>query len=108
MRDLFAAYSAALGSPGDVGTQALILAAAEAVTIAERTRADHLAGKTDLDSVVRAEGASSRALRRLGLNRAAPPPPRKSLAETLAEIEATQRAAEADAEALQSQTEAAS
>jgi cytochrome c551/c552 len=60
-----------LGNPVDIGTQALILSAAEAVTIAERTRADLLAGKTVLNDVVRAEGVANRALRRLGLNKAA-------------------------------------
>jgi hypothetical protein len=94
VRDLFAAYSTTLGNPTDVGTQALILAAAEAVTIAEVTRAVHLAGKGDLDSVVRSEGTAARALRRLGLDRAVAPP-KKSFAEKLEEMEATRKAAEA-------------
>src|SRR5690348_1914757 len=69
VRDLYAAYMAALGAPIDVPTMALALAASEAVTIAERARADHLAGKIALSEVVRAEGTAARALRRIGLNK---------------------------------------
>jgi hypothetical protein len=94
VRDLYTFYSAQLGNPVDVGTQALILAASEAMAIAEITRASHIAGKAELDAVVRAEGMAARALRRLGLNRAAPPAPRKSFAEKLAEMEAARQAAE--------------
>lgn len=94
VKDLFYGYSAALGNPSDTPTMALILSAAEAVTIAEKTRADHIAGKIVLNEVIRAEGAANRALKRLGLARPTPPK-RKTFAEKMAEIEASQRAAEA-------------
>jgi hypothetical protein len=94
-RDLYRGYMAALGSPADAATQALILAAAEQVVIAEFTRHAHLAGKAELDAVVRAENMSARALRRLGLNKPAPAP-RRSLAEKMA---AAQRAADAHTQA---------
>jgi len=42
VRDLFAAYSATPGNPTEVVTQALVLAASEAVAIAELTRASYL------------------------------------------------------------------
>jgi len=92
VRDLFAAYSASLGNPVNVGTQALVLAAAEAVAIAELTRPNHLAGSADLNSVVRAEGTAARALRRLGLDRAVAPP-RKSFTDRLVEMEAARQVA---------------
>ena len=90
VRDLYASYLAALGGPTDVSTQALILAAAEHVAIAERTRADAIAGKTV--DVVRTEGAANRALKRIGLNKAAPPPKGKSFIEKLEEKEAAVQA----------------
>jgi hypothetical protein len=70
VKDLFEGYSSALGNPVDVPTMALILSAAEAVTIAETARADNIAGKADLNAVVRAEGMA-RALRRVGLSKVA-------------------------------------
>jgi len=38
-----------LGNPGDAPTQALILSAAEAVTIAESARSECLSAMTDID-----------------------------------------------------------
>jgi hypothetical protein len=93
VKDLFAGYSAALGNPSDAPTTALILAAAEAVTIAEIARRDHIAGKVDLNSVIRAEGAANRALKRLGLAKPATAP-RKTFTEKMMEAEAA-KAAEA-------------
>jgi hypothetical protein len=72
VRDLYRSYAAALGGGQDTGTAALVLAAAEQVVIAENARRDHLAGKLNLDSVVRAENGAHRALRRLGLNKPVP------------------------------------
>lgn len=92
-KDLFAGYSAALGNPSDAPTAALILATAEAVTIAEIARRDCIAGKIDLNQVIRAEGAANRALKRLGLAKPAAPA-RKSFAERMREAEATRKAAE--------------
>lgn len=94
VKDLFAGYSSALGNPVDAPTTALILAAAEAVTISEIARRDCIAGKTDINQVIRAEGAANRALKRLGLAKPALPP-RKSLIEKLTEQEAVRKAAEA-------------
>jgi hypothetical protein len=74
VRDLYRGYMIALGSPNDPVTAALVLAAAEQVVIAENARRDHLAGIADLDSVIRAENMSARALRRLGLNKPVQPP----------------------------------
>jgi hypothetical protein len=96
IRDLFAAYIAALGGPADPPTMALVLAAAEAVTIAETARADHIAGKGDLTLVVRAEGTAARALRRIGMNKIVPPP-RESFIEKLVAREAAQARTEANA-----------
>jgi hypothetical protein len=99
LRDLFRSYLMQLGSPTDAATQALILAAAEAVVIAEGARADMLAGKGGAgDAVVRLENLADRKLRRLGLNKPTTPP-RKSFMEKMAEHEAAQRAAEARTEA---------
>jgi len=96
VKDLFASYIAALGGPVDVATQALVLSAAEHVAIAERTRADVIAGKLAPTEAVRSQGAADRALRRIGLNRPATPP-RKTFQEKMAEAEAALRAAEARA-----------
>ena len=98
VKDLFAAYIAALGGPNDPPTMALVLSAAEAVTIAETARAHHIAGKGDLTLVVRAEGTAARALRRIGMNKIVPTP-RKSFIESLQEQEAARQATEACVEA---------
>jgi len=84
VRDLFQGYMAALGDPIDAPTQALILAAAETVTIAENARRDHLAGKIGVNDVIRAEGASNRALKLIGLNKTVPRPAGPTLNEFLA------------------------
>jgi hypothetical protein len=84
VKDLFASYMLALGSPADDGTVAMVLAAAEAVTIAENARRDHLAGKIGVNDMIRAEGASNRALKRIGLNKPTPKPAGPTLNEFLA------------------------
>jgi hypothetical protein len=96
VRDLYRGYALALGNPVDTATRALAIAAAEAIAIAENARRDHLAGKVDINSVVRAEGTAARALRRIGMNKIVPPP-RKSYIEKLQEQEAVRQAAEARA-----------
>ena len=93
VRDLYRSYLTQLGSPVDAGTQAMIIASSEQVVIAENARRDHLAGKADLDSVIRAENMSARALRRLGLNKPATAP-RLSYVEKIEAREAAQRAAQ--------------
>jgi hypothetical protein len=69
VRDLYAGYLAALGGPVDTPTLALILAAAEAVAIAEIARRDCLAGLTGTKAEVsiRLENMANRSLRRIGL-----------------------------------------
>lgn len=99
-RDLFRGYMAALGDPSDRPTVALVVAAAEAVVLAEVAREDCLRGLTDLkaNTLVRIEGAANRALRRLKLDKAAPPPRAKSWRERMAEKQAaTEARTEADA-----------
>jgi hypothetical protein len=83
IRDLFRAYSSAMGSPSDPATQAAILAAAELVVAAERARAKVLADGGDIEQLIRLENLAARATRRLGVkpNCESRPP---SLAEHLA------------------------
>jgi hypothetical protein len=66
IRDLFRAWHAAMGCPGDATVQATILAAAELMVAAEAARAALLAGTGDIDQVVRLENLASRAVRKLG------------------------------------------
>lgn len=95
VRDLYAGYSKDLGAPTDVSTQALILACAEAMAVAEKARADYLAGRSaDLNGVIRAENTANRALKRLGLAKPSLAP-RKSLLEKMTDKEAAQRAGQA-------------
>lgn len=82
-RDLYRSYAHQLGGNLDAGTAALLLAAVEALLIAERVRADYLAGRASHDDVIRGEGASNRALRRLGLNK----PPKRSSAVRAADFQ---------------------
>lgn len=84
-----------LGNPNDVPTIALAIAAAEAIVLAEDARKECLAGGLNgmsAELMIRCENTAARALRRLGLNRAAPPAPRKSFAEKMAEMEAARGA----------------
>jgi hypothetical protein len=86
VRDLYAGYVAALGGPTDVPTLALVLAAAEAVALAEVARRECLAGMTGVNAelTIRFENSANRALRRLGLAKATPKPAGPNLQEFLA------------------------
>jgi hypothetical protein len=86
VRDLYAGYVAALGGPADVPTLALILAAAEAVALAEVARRECLGGMTaaGAELVVRLENTANRSLRRIGLAKASPKAAGPNLAEFLA------------------------
>jgi len=84
IRDLFRSYVTQLGNPEDAATQAGVLAAAELIVAAEVARADLLAGRGDLNAVVRIENLSARALRRLGLGKPAPKPTGPTLADIAA------------------------
>jgi hypothetical protein len=89
-RDLFKGYMSQLNNPTDDPTVALVVAAAESIVLAEDARQACLAGMTGVNAelMIRCENSAARALRRLGLNRAAPPAPRKSFAEKMAALEA--------------------
>jgi hypothetical protein len=67
LRDLYAAYMVALGHPAGPTTHAAVLAACELLVAAENARAALLAGRGDVDQVVRLENLAARAVRRLGL-----------------------------------------
>jgi hypothetical protein len=67
IRDLFRAYSNAMGTPSDPGTQAAILAAAELAVAAECARAKVLTDGGDVEQLIRLENLAARATRRLGL-----------------------------------------
>jgi hypothetical protein len=86
VKDLYEGYVVALGRPTDVPTLALILAAAEAVALAEVARRECLAGMTGVNAelTIRFENSANRALRRLGLAKATPKPAGPSLQEFLA------------------------
>jgi hypothetical protein len=69
-----------------VPTLALVLAAAEAVALAEVARRECLAGMTGVNAelTIRFENSANRALRRLGLAKATPKPAGPNLQEFLA------------------------
>ena len=79
-RDLFRAFAKQIGNPTDAATRALLISAAEGVVIAETIREKIMAGDRSVavNDMVRAENAANRALRRLKLDKAAPPGPKKS------------------------------
>lgn len=85
-RDLFKGYLSALGNPSDAPTMALVIAAAEAVVLAEIARQECLAGMTGLNAelTIRFENAAARALRRIGLAKASPKSTVPNLQEFLA------------------------
>jgi hypothetical protein len=99
-RDLFKGYMRALGDPPDEPTRALVIAASEAVVLAELARQECLAGMTGLNAelTIRFENTAARALRRLGLNKPVAAP-KKSFLEKMAEKEHALRTAEAKAAA---------
>jgi hypothetical protein len=104
-RDLFGSYMRALGSPTDEGTVALVIAAAEAVALAETARQDCLSGMTaiNVELMIRLENTAARSLRRMGLNKAAPKPKGKSFREKLEDAE---RAARAESDASDGRSDA--
>jgi hypothetical protein len=97
LADLTRAYLVALGNPPEIERQAEVIAAAELQVLAEEARALALkqVGHSDLDQVIRLQGAADRAVRKLGLDRSREAAPAKaiSLDEYLA---ATEAAAEVD------------
>jgi hypothetical protein len=103
-RDLYRAYLGQLGNPADPATQALVLAAAESVVLAEIARQDCLRGLNGMTAelMIRLENTANRSLRRIGLNKPVPVP-RKTFHEKMAEREAAQKAAEAKAAATSDQ-----
>jgi hypothetical protein len=66
-RALAQAFMVALGHPTGRTTHAAVLAASELLVAAENARAALLAGRGDVDQVVRIENLAARAVRRLGL-----------------------------------------
>lgn len=82
--DLLRGFLKAMGDPADVVLQANALRAAELTVAAESARAKLLAGTGDADSCVRLEGAASRAVRALGLDREAAKPAVPTFAEIAA------------------------
>ena len=75
--DLYRSYLRAMGDPADTAAQADVLAAAELTVAAEMARVDLLAGKADVDQLVKLENLAARAIRRLGIrqNAASAPVP---------------------------------
>jgi hypothetical protein len=65
--DLYRSYLRAMGGPSDTVAQANVLAAAELMVAAEMARVDLLAGKADVDQLVKLENLAARAIRRLGI-----------------------------------------
>jgi hypothetical protein len=65
--DLYRSYQRALGDPTDAVAQANVLAAAELTVAAEMARVELLAGKADVDQLVKLENLAARAIRRLGI-----------------------------------------
>jgi hypothetical protein len=65
--DLYRSYLRAMGDPTDAIAQANVLAAAELTVAAETARVQLLAGKADVDQLVKLENLAARAIRRLGI-----------------------------------------
>jgi hypothetical protein len=88
-RDLYRSYFDAIGRPGNPAMQASVLAAAELMVAAERARAEFLAGRGDVEQIVRLENLAARSVRRLGIEAgaavAAPLTPAEYLARRAAE-----------------------
>jgi hypothetical protein len=74
VRDLYRAFMAHLGNPGDTIVQANVLNAAELTAAAENERAKLLAGDGDVEQIIRLENLASRAVRRLGVQPSAARP----------------------------------
>jgi hypothetical protein len=80
VNDLFLSFMRAMTDRSCLA-QADVLAAAELTVAAEDARALLLAGKGDLDEVVKAERLARHAVRKLGLERQRAAKPKKSFAE---------------------------
>jgi hypothetical protein len=65
--DLYRSYLRAMGDPAGTVAQANVLAAAELAVAAEMARVDLLAGKADVDQLVKLENLAARATKRLGI-----------------------------------------
>jgi hypothetical protein len=85
LADLTRAYLVALSNPAAIERQAEVIAAAELQVLAEEARALALkqVGHSDLDQVIRLQGAADRAVRKLGLDRPREVPRTRSLDEHL-------------------------
>lgn len=92
-RDLYKAYVRQLGNPTDTSRKALILAAAEKVTLAEIARDLCFASPNAVtfNDVVRIESKATAALKLLKLEKAIPTEPKKTYAERLAERNAVEK-----------------
>jgi hypothetical protein len=73
VRDLYRGFFDAMGRPRDPTVQAGIIAAAELLTAAETARTELLAGRGDVEQVIRLENLSARAIKRLGIKPNAEP-----------------------------------
>ena len=71
VRDLYRAYLTGLSNPDDA-VKAQVIAAAELMVAAENARAELLAGRGDVEQIVRLENLANRAGRRLGIHRTGP------------------------------------
>jgi hypothetical protein len=103
VRDLYRCYLAGMSNPDDA-CRAQVLAAAELVVAAENARAELLAGRGDIEQIVRLENLATRAVRRLGSKRTEAPQP--SIRDVLA-AEHEARMAREEAEAAGDAAEAA-
>lgn len=81
--DLLRGFIEAMGCPTSPIRQADALQAAELTVAAEDARAELLAGRGDLDQVVRIENAARRAVKKLGIAQPQTSPPKRTLADHL-------------------------
>jgi hypothetical protein len=89
IRDLYRSYWDAIGRPSNAAIQAAVLAASELMVAAEGARAEFLAGRGDVEQIVRLENLAARSVRRLGIKAGAavavPQTPAEYLARRAAE-----------------------
>ena|ERR1035438_9966579 len=69
LRDLYHAFLQHMSNPADTIAQASALNAAELTVATENARAELLAGRGDVEQIVRLENLANRAVGRLGLRR---------------------------------------
>jgi hypothetical protein len=69
IRDLYRSYWEAIGRPSNPAIQAAVLAASELMVAAEGARAQFLAGRGDVEQIVRLENLALRAVRAWGSSR---------------------------------------